>query len=186
MLKECENCNNIQGGEYGSGRFCNSKCARAFSTKDKRNEINYKVSLKLKNKNKIEHFYKCNKCEEGFTSITKIKKGRNIHCEFCKRKVVHSLQNPKTLFDLSTRTIAKIIKRANIKCMMCGWDKTSLDIHHIIPKKNKGTDNDDNLICLCPNCHRMAHEDKYNYDELKPNSIKFLFENWKDYYHPSN
>jgi DNA-directed RNA polymerase subunit RPC12/RpoP len=182
MLKECENCKNLHDGEYGSGRFCNNKCARSFSTKYKRNEINEKVSLKLK---KIDYFYKCVKCDENFISLKRIRKDRNIHCESCKRKVNHSLQDPKTLFELSSRTISKIIKRAKIKCMMCGWDKTSLDIHHIIPRKKNGTDNDDNLICLCPNCHRMAHENKYDYDELKFNSIKFLFENWKDFYHPS-
>lgn len=44
----CENCKKEHDGSYGSGRFCSSKCARAFSTKIKRKEINEKVSLKLK------------------------------------------------------------------------------------------------------------------------------------------
>jgi DNA-directed RNA polymerase subunit RPC12/RpoP len=184
-MKNCENCKNTHSGIYGSGRFCNEKCARGFSTKDKRKIINEKVSLKLKG-NLVNYFYNCEKCETDFIGIKKIKKGRNIHCTNCKRKVLHSIEDPKTLFDLSTRTIGKIIKRGNVKCMMCNWDKTSLDIHHIIPKKDKGTNEDDNLICLCPNCHRMAHERKYDYEELKCNSIKFLFNNWKDFYHPSN
>ena len=44
----CENCNRIHEGIYGSGRFCTNKCARSFSTKNKRKEINEKVSNKLK------------------------------------------------------------------------------------------------------------------------------------------
>lgn len=43
----CENCNKNHNGEYGSGRFCSAKCARGFSTKNKRAEINQKVSAKL-------------------------------------------------------------------------------------------------------------------------------------------
>ena len=44
----CENCNIEHDGSYGSGRFCSCKCARCFSSKAKRQEINRKVSLKLK------------------------------------------------------------------------------------------------------------------------------------------
>lgn len=44
----CENCNKEHDGSYGSGRFCSSKCARCFSSRAKRKEINEKVSLKLK------------------------------------------------------------------------------------------------------------------------------------------
>lgn len=44
----CENCKQKHNGSYGSGRFCSSKCARGFSTKEKREEINAKVGQKLK------------------------------------------------------------------------------------------------------------------------------------------
>ena len=46
----CENCEKEHDGSYGSGRFCSSKCARGFSTKAKRKEINEKLSKKLKKK----------------------------------------------------------------------------------------------------------------------------------------
>ena len=45
----CELCNTEHDGNYGSGRFCSYKCARSFSSKEKRKEINEKVSKKLKN-----------------------------------------------------------------------------------------------------------------------------------------
>ena len=44
---KCENCEIEHNGDYGSGRFCSSKCARSFSTKKKRKEINEKVSSRL-------------------------------------------------------------------------------------------------------------------------------------------
>lgn len=44
---KCENCNREYDGSYGSGRFCSVKCARGFSTKGKRKEINEKVSKTL-------------------------------------------------------------------------------------------------------------------------------------------
>lgn len=44
---KCENCNCDHDKKYGSGRFCSAKCARGFSTKKKRKEINYQVSLKM-------------------------------------------------------------------------------------------------------------------------------------------
>jgi len=49
---KCELCNQEHDGSYGSGRFCCAKCARSFSTKNKRKEINQKVSNTIKNKHK--------------------------------------------------------------------------------------------------------------------------------------
>jgi hypothetical protein len=43
----CENCGKECFKKYGSCRFCSSKCARGFSTKEKRNNINKIVSFKL-------------------------------------------------------------------------------------------------------------------------------------------
>ena len=42
----CENCENVHDGQY-SKRFCSKKCRYGFSTKNKRKEINQKVSDKL-------------------------------------------------------------------------------------------------------------------------------------------
>jgi hypothetical protein len=51
VMKICENCGINHEGNYGSGRFCNDKCAKSFSTKQKRKEINEKVSNTLLIKN---------------------------------------------------------------------------------------------------------------------------------------
>lgn len=61
--KACENCSSLTDGNYGSGRFCSSVCARAYSTKSKRIEINEKVSKKLKGPIKRK---KCKQCDSIF------------------------------------------------------------------------------------------------------------------------
>ena len=48
---KCKNCNEkeaIKYSKYSTGEFCCRECARAYSTKNKRTEINKKVSEKLK------------------------------------------------------------------------------------------------------------------------------------------
>lgn len=47
---KCENCGVKYDKVYGGGRFCSEKCARGFSTKYNRKEINKKVSRTLKQK----------------------------------------------------------------------------------------------------------------------------------------
>ncbi|MBM3205303.1 hypothetical protein FJZ41_00425 [Candidatus Shapirobacteria bacterium] len=46
------------------------------------------------------------------------------------------------------------IKRYGKNCELCGY-KLTIDAHHIIPKKEKGKHEVDNLIVLCPNCHAL-------------------------------
>jgi DNA-directed RNA polymerase subunit RPC12/RpoP len=189
---KCENCDEPHNGEFGSGRFCSKSCANSFASKQHREETNKKVSATLIAKNKLKisvikkYDYVCSKCDNEFIVNQKIRKDRSVHCSKCKRKARHSIDinNSITLFDLSKRTISKILKRAKIKCAMCSWDKTSLDIHHIEHRKNNGSDNDNNLICLCPNCHRMAHENKYTIKELLERNVRNMFNNWREFYNP--
>ena len=46
----CKKCSQAHDGAYGSGKFCSAHCARSFSTFEKREEINQKVSVKAKSK----------------------------------------------------------------------------------------------------------------------------------------
>jgi 5-methylcytosine-specific restriction endonuclease McrA len=65
---------------------------------------------------------------------------------------------------------------------MCGWDETSLDIHHIVERKNGGSNEMSNLIAVCPNCHRKAHEKKYSKDQLFEKSLDKKLPNWYELY----
>ena len=54
------------------------------------------------------------------------------------------------------------------KCQVCSYHEfiDILEIHHIIERCNQGTDDENNLILLCPNCHRKAHKQHITPDEL--------------------
>jgi len=188
-MKKCKNCNINDGAKYSkysSGEFCSRACAKSYSTKLKRNEINKLVSKTLKLKIHIdkEYEYICEKCRTTFIKSKPIRRGRHIHCDSCKRDVTHiiDLCDVESITELSSRTISKLLKRAKIKCPMCEWNKSTLDLHHIIPKKENGNNSHNNLISLCPNCHRMAHNKQYERSELEKNNLTIMFSNWKEYY----
>ena len=63
------------------------------------------------------------------------------------------------------KTIIKFLK--NIPCELCQWDKTTRDLHHIIEVSNGGTNELNNLLCVCPNCHRMIHNNLISEDDIK-------------------
>jgi len=69
---KCENCDNEHDGSYGSGRFCSVKCARSFSTKNKRKELNEKVSFKLKGR-KLTEEHKENISSNSISSTEEVK-----------------------------------------------------------------------------------------------------------------
>ncbi|MBS1262918.1 MAG: hypothetical protein MAG715_00083 [Methanonatronarchaeales archaeon] len=62
-------------------------------------------------------------------------------------------------------------ERANEVCEACGTDtkgtSLSLHAHHITPLEEGGTNNDSNLIAVCPNCHDRAHGGALSKNELK-------------------
>lgn len=67
-MKICENCGKEHDGSYGSGRFCCQSCARAFSTKNKRSDINEKVK----------------------NTLTERYKETNKYCLICGKKIKNS------------------------------------------------------------------------------------------------
>ena len=84
----CENCKNPNDGKYASGRFCSSGCSRGFSTKDKRDLINKKISLSLK---KSEFLLKiCEFCKLEFEC------NRNSRRKTCSKKCSNDIQKGRS------------------------------------------------------------------------------------------
>ena len=50
-----------------------------------------------------------------------------------------------------------ILHRDDYKCQCCGKKDTRLEVHHIIYRSNGGTDDENNLITLCEECHSKIH-----------------------------
>lgn len=54
------------------------------------------------------------------------------------------------------RARVKVIK--GCKCEVCGFSNPhALDVHHVRPVSEGGTDEIENLACLCKNCHGLVH-----------------------------
>jgi 5-methylcytosine-specific restriction endonuclease McrA len=165
-MKKCEYCENYHSGEYGSGRFCSSKCARGFSTRDKRKIINEKVRKKL---------------TKETTQQRAQRKVASKH-SYYKRKT-----EATSLYDMSKRTMVKVLRRMKLPCSYCGWFVNGVvgDIHHITPRKDGGDDSHKNLTYICPNCHRCAHS-----GIISPNELitleDYIGDTWKEYYYVNN
>jgi hypothetical protein len=152
--------------------YCSKKCANSRNISPEQRKLASEFQSILKD-------YICISCSLSFKG--KIKSGRLVKCKECRKPRVVK-DNVKTILDYSKRTVAKIIKRAKLKCAMCNWDETSLDIHHIIERKNGGTNDMNNLIAICPNCHRKAHERKYTKEQLRERTLDKILLDWKDLY----
>ena len=77
-MNSCENCECGHTGEYRSGRFCSLKCARSFSTKNKRSKINEKISSSLKGSGNNSVVNCCKYCKESFT--VSWNKRKQVYC----------------------------------------------------------------------------------------------------------
>jgi len=137
----CENCNNIHDGNYGSGRFCNAKCARGFSTKQKRKEINEKVSKSLKGR-------------KGAATPWSEETRNKISETWIKKAIEADFES----LSFGTQRKVVIHEQGN-KCSKCSihvWQGQSLplEIDHIngIRDDNRR----ENLEALCPNCHSIT------------------------------
>ena len=54
------------------------------------------------------------------------------------------------------------------ECYICGWNKATIDVHHIYPTKLGGKSNIQNLVSLCPNHHRIVHNKQlYTIEKIK-------------------
>jgi hypothetical protein len=90
-------------------------------------------------------------------------------------------KTPTSLYDVSTRTVTKILKRLGVGCSQCGWNDCVCDIHHINGRKIENPNSHENLTYLCPNCHRKAHAGIITKDKLISLTL-YIGDKWLDYY----
>ena len=114
MEKRCEYCNkifndSIKISKYSSGRFCSLKCSRGYSTREKRQEINSKVSntisnLFKNNDNYILNYLKGHGLEHTKDKINAIKDRKKIlkdalekytHCVECGKEIKNKFGSGK-------------------------------------------------------------------------------------------
>ncbi len=134
---KCENnCGKEHNGEYGSGRFCSDKCARSFSTKSKRKEINKKVSQSLKGYRTIPGGkiklcdYGCKQpanfqlnngkwcCEDSYNKCSAIKRKNSNGLKLAHKKGIKYKPTPETI----KKAVEKRKRNMKEKYSIMSWD----------------------------------------------------------------
>ena len=145
--KICKTCGksfqaDIREINRGNGKYCSLSCA-------------------AKAPKSLQYKHLCKHCGREFDSSRKNTK----YCsDSCKQKNYRARSKNTSLEGISIKSLYKLFE--NTPCEICGWDKTSRDLHHIIEVSNGGTNELTNLICVCPNCHRMIHNNLISENEV--------------------
>ena len=145
---KCKNCqinDAIKYSKYCMGEFCSKKCARSYSTKEKRKEISEKVSKKLLGRKTRDYSYPEERWKE-------IKEKRNA---YYKEKLLNADYNTLGEDTIKKRIILEQDGKCN-RCKISEWlgEKLTLEVEHI--DGNHTNNERTNLEALCPNCHSLT------------------------------
>lgn len=197
-IKKCENCGVEIDGTFASGRFCCLKCSNSYNGK--------RSAVKTKGKDNFNPLYKTEewkkRCSESQKKVWQNEEFRKKLTDGQKNrdpktlargeplskavgkstKGKHKGDDISSILDVSKRTVAKILKRMKLGCSVCGWKECACDVHHINGRDVENADEHWNLTYLCPNCHRMAHNNAIDKENLITLDL-YLPENWKDFYY---
>ncbi len=165
-IMKCKNCNvndGIKYSKYASGDFCSRECAKSYSTKEKRLDINKHLSIKNSG---IKFRSSVNK-NSGFQKGHNVWKEYNIDRDEFKKSVSSGMKKYhlekiiNTPFELLTKESRKqlLIHERGVKCEVCHLTEwmnyiIPLDVDHIDGNHNNNVK--ENLRLLCPNCHRLT------------------------------
>lgn len=63
----------------------------------------------------------------------------------------------------------QVIERDGRQCKNCGAER-NLVVHHVVPISTRGTNELGNLLTLCRQCHRAAHDERFGTDRSRSSS----------------
>lgn len=156
----CEACNVEHDGTYGSGRFCNLKCARSFSSRSKRKEINEKVSERLRGR--PSPFKGTAGKRATDEDRAKISNGLRKHYQLNPQKVLtpeeRRAKNVSKVIAYRARKKNALAPDADLKLITSIYKNCPEGYHvdHIIALASGGLHHQDNLQYLpaCENCKK--------------------------------
>lgn len=88
--------------------------------------------------------------------------------------------------NISTGKRRAVYRRECYSCAICD-DNRNLQIHHVVHRSQGGTDSVQNLICLCPKCHALAHGtnlfdcEDFTQEDMEQAIVEYM----ADYYAPA-
>jgi hypothetical protein len=165
QVRICEGCPKEHVGEYGSGRFCSNLCARAFSTRAKRKEINECVSKKLQGnqpseqtRQKLRDAHK----RGAYKNCNPAARIEKMRATGMNQRLIHLENWKKGVASPSERTCKNLlILERGEKCERCGWCEVNptsntipIELEHI--DGNCYNNTYANTMLLCPNCHSLT------------------------------
>ena len=103
--------------------------------------------------------YTINKCSIESCNNKRHNRGGGFLHTLCSKhhRLKYNLK-PKAINRIRGNSTKRFKKRYfGVPCQFCGWNSTPCDIHRIIPGSLGGKYTTDNVMVLCPNCHRLEH-----------------------------
>lgn len=82
---------------------------------------------------------------------------------------------------VSKDTYQKVFETCKGKCVLCGTTR-NLELHHINGRGKNLTDNPDNCVMLCLNCHHnVVHANQRKYRPILQKIVRELYGNMERY-----
>jgi len=79
-------------------------------------------------------------------------------------------QGKKRRRSIPLTTRKEVLRRDGHCCQAKSCKRTRfLDVHHINPRSNGGTNRVENLVTLCSSCHQLWHKNGWGMEALKKN-----------------
>lgn len=86
--------------------------------------------------------------------------------------------------NIDKKTRKAVYAREGYRCALCD-DTRTIQIHHVVKRSVGGGNHVQNLICLCSNCHALAHGMKLqDWDVTQEDIEQAIVEYLADYYAP--
>ena len=136
---------------YRKPRFLN----RGNSTKSNRlpPSVNHKVQAHI---DEIEFCKKILPVSDLIVEVSQFDTALMKDPRLISEKVKHWGYQQGFNYGYSSRREA-ILHRDNYTCQCCGKKNCRLEVHHVKFKSDGGTDDEENLITLCEDCHKGVH-----------------------------
>jgi len=181
-VKSCEHCDeDFYRPDCHEGKFCSPECSKRHRrqsdewSKKHREKVMRRVEVECdvcgtpverRPSNVRENVYCSDPClSDGLSEMKLGEKNPNFKHGYRKNPVAW-VRN--ALSDIRWRERSAEVRELADKCSLCGDSVDRLEVHHIIPVVAGGTNEDYNLMPLCPSCHSCAEgvANEYSDDHL--------------------